>query len=263
MDTAMVTPEHHTFIRELAQASGDYIRPFFGDPMLAVEIKGDETPVTAADRGAEELMRARIRQRFPEHGVIGEEWGAERADAEWVWVLDPIDGTHSFAAACPLFGTLIALQYRGNPVLGAIHQPILRQLVVGDGRVTTLNERPVRCRQHSNLSQATLLTSDTRMIAHHQSISGWEALCRRVALLRTWGDCYGYLLVATGWADLMCDPILNPWDIAALIPVIRGAGGEISDWQGRSPVQATSIVAAGTKALHAAALQMLAQEQEE
>jgi myo-inositol-1(or 4)-monophosphatase len=232
------------FLTELAAASGDFIRPWFARPGLAVELKSDQTPVTAADRGAEELMRRMIRERFPDHGILGEEFGPERMEAEHVWVLDPIDGTRSFAAAAPLFGTLIALLYHGQPVLGAIHQPVLRQLLVGDGRETTLNGRPVRVRVTPRIEEATLLCSDVLTPAQHQDGDAFAALSRRARLLRTWGDCYGYLLLATGWADIMCDPIMNPWDVAALIPVVRGAGGVITDWQGHDPVNATSIVAA-------------------
>jgi len=239
------------FMEELAAASAGVIRPLFGSTSLAVETKSDHTPVTAADRGAEELMRAMITRRFPAHGILGEEYGAERADAEWVWVLDPIDGTKSFAAACPLFGTLIALLHRGQPVLGAIHQPILNQLVIGDGTTTTLNGMTVRCRGTRSLAESTFLTTDWHAPAHHQDGPAFAAVAARARIARTWGDCYGYLLVATGWADVMCDPIMNPWDIAALIPVIRGAGGVITDWQGNTPVDAQSIVASATPELHA------------
>ncbi len=240
---------YRAFLIELAEKSGDFIRPYFAAPDLAVETKSDRTPVTAADRGAEELMRRMIRARFPGHGILGEEFGPENTDAEFVWVLDPIDGTRAFAAATPLFGTLIALLHGGQPVLGAIHQPVLRQLVVGDGRQTTLNGRPVRVRATARLEEATLLCSDVLTPARHQNGGAFAALGQRVKQLRTWGDCYGYLLVATGWADIMCDPIMNPWDVAALIPVVRGAGGIITDWQGRDPVNAASIVAA-TPGLH-------------
>ena len=239
------------FLHELAEKSGDLIRPAFANPGLAVETKSDSTPVTAADRGAEQLMRALINKRFPSHGVIGEEFGSENADAEYVWVLDPIDGTKSFIAGVPLWGTLIALLRRGQPVLGAIHQPVLRQLVIGDGQTTTLNGQPVRCRSTARIEDATLLTTDLGSPGRHQNGPAFDRLAARAKLVRTWGDCYGYLLVATGRADIMCDPIMNPWDIAALIPVIRGAGGMITDWQGRDPVKAASIVAAGTPALHA------------
>jgi len=235
---------YRDLLLELAAASGDFIRPYFASPDLVVETKSDQTPVTLADRGAEELMRRMIRRRFPGHGLLGEEFGPENTDAEFVWVLDPIDGTRAFAAATPLFGTLIALLHDGQPVLGAIHQPILRQLVVGDGRHTTLNGRAVRVRATTRLEDATLLCSDVLSPAQYQNGAAFAALGQRVKQLRTWGDCYGYLLVATGWADVMCDPVMNPWDIAALIPVVRGAGGIITDWQGRDPVHATSIVAA-------------------
>lgn len=245
------------FLVELARASGDLIRPLFGRLEVVVEIKGDLTPVTAADRGAEELMRRMIRARFPDHGILGEEFGPERADAEWVWVLDPVDGTKSFVTGVPLFGTLVALLHHGQPVLGCIHQPILGQLVVGDGRVTTLNGAPVRCRPTRALADATLLTCDWVNPAVHQDGPAFDRLSRTVKLARTWGDCYGYLLLASGWADLVVDPIMNPWDIAALVPVVRGAGGVITDWQGGPAYPATSTVAAATPELHAAALAAL------
>jgi len=232
------------FLVELAEKSGEFIRPYFARPDLVVETKSDQTPVTAADRGAEQLMRRMIHERFPGHGILGEEFGPENTGAEYVWVLDPIDGTRAFAAATPLFGTLIALLHGGQPVLGAIHQPVLRQLLIGDGASAALNGRPVRVRATPRLEDATLLCSDVLSPARHQDGAAFDALGRRVKQLRTWGDCYGYLLVATGWADIMCDPVMNPWDIAALIPVVRGAGGIITDWQGRDPVKAQSIVAA-------------------
>jgi histidinol phosphatase-like enzyme (inositol monophosphatase family) len=245
------------FALELAAASGDFILPFFGRPGLEVDLKSDDTPVTAADRGAEALMRDLILRRFPDHGIIGEEHGSDRPGAEWVWVLDPIDGTKSFMTACPLFGTLIALLHGGQPVLGIIHQPVLRQLVIGDGEVTTLNDRPVRVRPCAGIEAATLLTSDLLSPAQHQDGAAFDALARRARLVRTWGDCYGYLLVASGWADIMVDPIMSPWDLAALVPVIHGAGGVITDWHGGPAYPAKSAVAASA-ALHPAVLAALA-----
>ncbi|MFA5263799.1 MAG: histidinol-phosphatase [Opitutaceae bacterium] len=241
---------YRQFMTELALKSGEFIKPFFANPDLVVEIKSDDTPVTLADKGAEELMRRMIRERFPSHGILGEEYGPERLDAEWVWVLDPIDGTKSFATACPLFGTLIALQHKGQPVLGAIHQPVMSQLMIGDGHTTELNGRPVKCRATKRLADATFLTSDMLSPAKYQNGAAFSALCSKARLVRTWGDCYGYLLLASGWADVMVDPIMNPWDIAALIPVMRGAGGIIADWQGKDPVGAESIVASTTLELH-------------
>jgi histidinol phosphatase-like enzyme (inositol monophosphatase family) len=236
---------YRAFMVELAAKSGDFIRPFFAQPGLAVEFKEDESPVTQADRGAEELMRSMILKKFRSHGIKGEEFGDVNPDAEFTWVLDPIDGTKAFAAACPLFGTLIALMHQGRPVLGAIHQPVLQQLVIGDGSATTLNGRPVRLRPSGRIEDATLLTSDPLNPAKYQNGAAFAAVAGRARLVRTWGDCYGYLLLATGWVDAMCDPIMNPWDIQALVPVIQGAGGVITDWQGKDPVEADSIVAAG------------------
>lgn len=248
---------YRAFLAELARRSGDFLRPLAADPGVAVETKADNSPVTAADRGAEELMRGLIAKAFPTHGIIGEELGSDRPDAEWVWVLDPIDGTKSFITGVPLWGTLIALLHRGQPVLGAIHQPVLGQLVVGDGTVTTLNGKPVRCRPTRRIEGSTLLTSDPFNPAKHQDGAAFTRLRESARIVRTWGDCYGYLLVATGRADIMLDPIMNPWDIAALVPVIRGAGGVITDWQGRAPYPAESTVAAATPELHAAVLAAL------
>ncbi|MBA3848913.1 MAG: histidinol-phosphatase [Opitutus sp.] len=245
------------FLTDLAQASGDFIRPLFGRHDVAVELKGDLTPVTAADRGAEELLRRMIRARFPAHGILGEEFGPERTDAELVWVLDPVDGTKSFVTGVPLFGTLIALLHRGQPVLGCIHQPVLGQLMIGDGASTTLNGAPVRCRPTRTLAESTLLTCDWVNPSVHQDGTAFDRLARSAKLARTWGDCYGYLLLASGWADVVVDPVMNPWDIAALVPVVRGAGGVITDWQGGAPYPATSTVAAATPELHAAALEAL------
>ena len=272
---------YRDFLVELARRSGDFIRPHFGDPALAVETKTDLTPVTIADRGAEELMRALIAKKFPSHGVIGEELGSDRPDAEWVWVLDPIDGTKAFITGAPLWGTLIALLHDGQPVLGAIHQPILNQLMIGEcpagasagatgaagaagvagaagaaNAITTLNDRPVRVRATARIEDATILTSDLLNPRKHQNGAAYDALIARARLVRTWGDCYGYLLLAGGWADVMLDPIMNPWDIQALIPIVRGAGGIITDWQGADPVKADSIVAA-SPALHAQILAAL------
>jgi myo-inositol-1(or 4)-monophosphatase len=140
--------------------------------------------------------------------------------------------------------------HEGRPVLGAIHLPILGQMLVGDGKTAELNGRAVRIRSCAEIESATLLTSDPLGPAKRRNGPAFDALARRARLTRTWGDCYGYLLVATGWADIMCDPIMSPWDIQALVPVIRGAGGVITDWHGGDPVKADSIVAAGP-GLHA------------
>lgn len=222
-----------SFTRELASASADVILPMYATRDVGLELKADESPVTFADRRAEEVMRFMIEKRFPSHGIVGEELGTVRGDAEFVWVLDPIDGTKSFITSVPLFGTLIGLLYQGKPVVGCINQPVLKQLVIGDGQTTTLNGSPIRVRPCSDLSHATLLTCDPINPAKYQNGAAFDRLAKTARIYRTWGDCYGYLLVATGWADLMVDPILNPWDLLPLVPVIRGAGGIITDWNGK------------------------------
>jgi len=241
---------YRAFMIELAGMSGDFIRPLFGRPGLEVDLKADRSPVTEADLGAEQLMRGMIRAKFPDHGIIGEEFGFERADSEFVWVLDPIDGTKSFASAVPLFGTLIALLHQGQPVLGCINQPVLGQFLIGDNHTATLNGRPARTRADRPIEEATLLASEPIPAPKNPGARGYEGLMRRARIARTWGDCYGYLLVATGWADAMFDPVMDPWDVAALVPVVRGAGGVITDAKGGPAYPATSIVAASNAALH-------------
>jgi histidinol phosphatase-like enzyme (inositol monophosphatase family) len=254
-----LTP-YRDFLVELAQRSGDLIRPYFGADAatLAVELKADETIVTRADREAEALMRELITRRFPEHGIIGEEYGTERPDAEFVWSLDPIDGTISFASASPLFGTQVALLHSGVPILGAINQPVLRQLCIGNGKVATLNGIPARVRGSRPLSEATLLTTDILRVPKHYDGAAFDALMRGVKLVRTWGDCYGYLLLASGHADIMGDPGMHHlWDVAPLVPVIRGAGGVITDWQGNDVLGLNSVLTTTSPALHAEVVRTL------
>lgn len=232
---ASLRDEMKAFMTELAKASGELILRYWRDEEhLRVERKADSTPVTEADRGAERLMRKMIAERYPAHGIIAEEFGNERADAEFVWVLDPIDGTKSFISHVPLFGTLIALLHRGEPVLGCIHQPVLGELLIGDNETCTLNGKLTGVRPCPELAQAVVSTTDPALFAagrHH--VPGLDKLAEKAWLTRAWGDCYGYLLVATGRADLMLDPVLETWDLMALIPIIRGAGGVITDWYGQ------------------------------
>jgi histidinol phosphatase-like enzyme (inositol monophosphatase family) len=247
---------YRPFLRELVSASAEVILPYFGKPDIIIEQKDDESPVTIADRKAEECMRSLIRRRFPDHGIIGEEYDNHRTDAEYVWVLDPIDGTKSFASACPLFGTLIALLHEGEPVLGAVNLPALRQLFIGDGNVTTMNDKPVRVRDLNTLGDAVMLVTDIVSVEQHRDPAGFEKLMRRVKFVRTWGDCYGYALLSSGWSHIMIDPIMHTWDIQAIIPVVRGAGGIVTSWDGGVPVRADSLVAA-VPGLHDQVIHML------
>ena len=226
----------------LAQISGDVIRPYF-QQNVAVIAKSDDSPVTIADREAELAMRAYIETNFPEHGIIGEEFGNKNEDAEWVWTLDPIDGTFSFISGIPLFTTLVGLLHHGVPVWGMIYQPILNELVIGNGTETTLNGKKVKMRTCNRLQDAFMVATCTKNIEKYQQQSLYLALEKEVKWFRTWGDGYGYLILATGKADIMLDPIVNPWDIAPMKPIIEGAGGKISDWQGNSVVNAVSCIA--------------------
>ncbi|MFM7804508.1 MAG: histidinol-phosphatase [Verrucomicrobiota bacterium] len=254
----MTHEPHAAFLRELAEASARVILPYYGARDMGLELKSDDSPVTLADRGAEQVMREMITRRFPDHGIIGEEFGTERGGAEFVWVLDPVDGTKSFVLGVPLFGTLIGLMHRGRPLLGCIHQPVLRQLMIGDGKVTTLNDQPVRVRPCAKLSEATLLTTDPLHPAKYQNGAGFDALTREVRLYRGFGDCYGYLLLCCGRVDVMVDPIVNPWDLLPLVPLLEGAGATVTDWQGRpaNHAGATSAVASAPE-LHAEVLRRL------
>lgn len=243
-------PEFGAFLGRLAEASGEVIRRAYRPGgMGAVEHKDDGSPVTDADREAELVMRDMIRRAYPAHGILAEEFGSENTDAEFVWVLDPIDGTVSFAAGCPLFGTLIGLLHRGEPVLGAIHQPVTGQLCHGDGAAAWLDGRPTRVRGARSFAEATLCVTDARAVAAHWNGDAFDALCRECRIVRGWGDCHGYLLLAGGGIDIMCDALMNPWDLLPLIPIVTGAGGSITGWDGASPLDAASCLASNP-ALH-------------
>lgn len=245
------------FVHELAAVAAAVIRPYYLHG-TAVELKGDDTPVTAADRRAEELMRLLIMQRYPDHGIVGEEWGEHQPQASYRWVLDPVDGTKAFISHCYLFGTLIALLRDGRPVLGAVCSPLLGHVLVGlGGGETLLGERRMHTRACAAIEQATLLTTGHWEMAAHRVGHAFEALSRRARLYRSWGDCHGYFQVATGGADVMIDPSLQAWDICALVPVIEGAGGRVTAIDGGDPVTARDLLACGDAALHARLLDEL------
>lgn len=237
------------FLSLLPQAtaiSREVSAKYFKKPLedIGMVSKADASPVTAADIEIESRLRDLILKEFPDHGIIGEEHGNYRTDAEFVWVLDPIDGTKSFITGVPLFTTLIALMHRNEPVCGAIYQPVLDELVWGNNKECFFNDRQVRMRPAQNLSECTLLVTDARDVAKHQPQANFSGLCADVAFWRTWADGYGYALMAAGYADIMIDPVMNPWDIMAVIPVIRGAGGKATDFAGADAVKGKSIVAA-------------------
>lgn len=201
---------------------------------LAVETKADGSPVTAADREAETLMRERIEARFPAHGILGEEHGSAREEAPRRWILDPIDGTRSFARGVPLYGVLVALEEAGEAVLGVLHFPALdgETVCAARGQGCWWNGRRCRVSDVADAAAALVLTTDARPFADPARAAGWERLRRAAGVARTWGDCYGHALVATGRAEAMVDPAASPWDAAALRPCVEEAGGVFSDWSG-------------------------------
>jgi inositol-phosphate phosphatase/L-galactose 1-phosphate phosphatase/histidinol-phosphatase len=242
----------------LADAAGAAIRPYFRQP-LAVEDKTDLTPVTIADRAAEQAMRSLIESRFPEHGIIGEEFGRVREDAELVWTLDPIDGTKSFISGVPLFGTLIALTRTRHPILGIIDQPVSRERWVGvAGRPTTLNGAVIRCRACPALAGATLFATTPDMFKEGDA-AAFVQVSGAVKLTRFGADCYAYGLLAAGFIDLVLEASLKPYDFCAMVPIVEGAGGLATDWRGADLDIASDgrILVAGDRRTHRAALELI------
>ena len=245
-------------VTELARLAGDEANRFFRHD-IAVEIKGDGSPVTAADRAAETVARDWIRSRFPEDGILGEEFGLEKPDAARRWVLDPIDGTKSFIHGVPLWGTLVAIVEGERVLAGAVYAPPTQELVaaaIGEG--AWFNGERTYVSQTGSLSAATLLTSDDRFPGRPTRRARWNALADTSRIVRTWGDCYGYLLLATGRADIMVDDLMNPWDAAAVQVVIEEAGGRFTDLAGGAVGLETTTVLASNGPLHAPLLSALA-----
>ncbi len=251
------------FVERLSKAAGEAILPFFRTA-ITIENKGSGggfDPVTAADRAGEAAIRQIIKGHFPNHGVIGEEFGTENGDAEYVWVIDPIDGTRSFISGLPAWGTLIALTRHGSPVYGIMNQPFIGEHFWGDGvsahSVNRFSERTLRTRPCAALSEAFLCTTSPRLFAP-QELSAFEAIEKAVKVTRFGGDCYNYCMVAAGQVDLVIEAGLAPYDIIALIPIIEGAGGIVTAWDGSKPTTGGRIIAAGDKRIHEQAIEMLA-----
>lgn len=250
--------EFEGLAHRLADRAGEIQRRYFRTP-VSVETKPDASPVTIADREAEAAMRELIASAFPGHGILGEEHGTERVDAEFVWVLDPIDGTKSFITGRPLFGTLIALAHAGRPVLGVIDQAILRERWVGmAGEASFHNGRPIGVRPCPRLEDAVLLTTSPDLFEGPERL-GFARLHERVRLTLYGGDCYAYGQLAMGLVDLVVETGLAAYDFMALAPVIEGAGGRLTDWRGGSLTldSAGDVVASGDPRTAAAAQALL------
>ncbi len=252
---------------DLADMSGEIALKHFRTG-VAVDAKSDASPVTIADRDGESAMRERIARAFPDHGIIGEEHGTDRGDAEWLWILDPIDGTKSFINGVPLFGTLIGLWHQtgdgATPWLGCINHPALKERWIGGaGEATTFNGKPARVRGCSHLREATVYLTAPDYFTREQeaAFSRLESASHH----RRYGgtDCYHYAMVASGWTDIACESGLKLHDYAALVPVLENAGAVITDWKGAALTlesQSTSggeVLACGDKRVHAQAVRLL------
>ena len=258
----MSAVDFSAFVDERAFLSGAAILPFFRSSLSAIDKSngGAFDPVTEADRASEAVMRSRIKTTFPDHGIIGEEFGSEKPDAEFVWVLDPIDGTKAFISGLPLWGTLIGLTRNGHPAFGMMNQPYTKERFFGDGGAATLRtpagDRPLKTRACASLAEATLSCTSTTMF-NAKELKSFQKVEKAARLTRFGYDCYAFCMVAAGFIDLVIESNLKPYDIVALIPIIEGAGGIVTTWDGGSPVNGGAIIAAGDKRTHAAAMALL------
>lgn len=222
------------FAGKLADAASEVTLKAFRAPVNIDNKLGDAgfDPVTEADKGSEAAMRALINTEYPDHGIEGEEYGLSRKDADWRWILDPIDGTRAFISGLPTWGTLIALAYKGEPVIGVIDQPYLKERYVGTPSGSTLNGTPIQTRPCPSLGEATLSTTDPALFSVEEK-PRFDRLAGAVRLTRYGLDCYAYAIVASGHMDVVIEAGLSTYDMAALIPVIAGAGGICTDYDGQ------------------------------
>jgi histidinol phosphatase-like enzyme (inositol monophosphatase family) len=219
------------FATDAAWAAGQSTLAHFQSGVV-VERKADHSPVTIADRGAEQLLRERIAAAYPDHAILGEEYGGAPAAAGHRWVLDPIDGTQSFIRGVPLYGVMVALEIDAVPRVGVVYFPALGEMIAAaSGQGCWWNGRRARVSAVDRLADAGVGYSDSRMLADRLG-DGWHRIEQATRVQRGWGDCYGHCLVATGRLDVMLDPVMNPWDCAALIPILQEAGGRFTDWHG-------------------------------
>ncbi|MBS0263240.1 MAG: histidinol-phosphatase [Planctomycetes bacterium] len=228
------------FARNVALDAAKLILSYYQDANLAVESKRDSSPVTAADRGAEELIRAGLATEFPQDAILGEEFGETPGTSGFRWILDPVDGTKSFIHGVPLFGTLIGVEFEGKCVIGVCHIPALGETAWGARGLGAWwqpaggSVRAARVSQTEELRDSLFCFTTVQGFERIGRRDAFDALIANSALARGWGDCYGHMLVATGRADLMVDPLTNIWDVAALIPIVEEAGGRFFDWNGQT-----------------------------
>jgi len=254
MDAAQLS-ERLELARSAAREAGKLTLEYFQRADLAVERKADQSPVTAADRGAEQLLRDRIAAAFPDDAILGEELPDRRGTSGYRWILDPIDGTKSFIHGVPLYGTLVGLEHGLQSVLGVIQIPPLDECVYAAAGQGAWHVRggglpaPARVSQTQRLADSLFCTSEVANFLRRGAADVYDRLQAAAGLSRTWGDCYGYLLVATGRAEVMVDPIMNVWDAAAVQPILLEAGGTFTDWQGTPTIHSGDGIATNGRVL--------------
>lgn len=225
--------------RELAREAGQLTLRYFQRSDLKVDLKSDASPVTIADREAEQLLRKRIAEAYPQDGILGEEFGEQPGTSGYRWILDPIDGTKSFIHGVPLYSVLIGVEYESQSRIGVIYVPPLDEMAyaaIGQGAWYVHGNtppQPARVSTKRTLAESLFLTSDPANFRKRDAWPFFERLCAASGASRTWGDAYGYLLVVTGRAEVMVDPLMNLWDAAALLPILQEAGGTYTDWKGQ------------------------------
>jgi len=229
--------EIHKAAVRIARMGGDLTLNYFREN-IRIDRKDDHSPVTVADREAEKVMRSEIEGHYPGHGIVGEEFGTIHPDSEVQWILDPVDGTLSFIHGVPFYTTLVGVTVSGEPVSGVIYAPALDELCeAAKGEGARLNGERCSVRNCDSLEEATFLTTDLTSVAEHGYEKPFKELLSRTALHRTWGDAYGHMMVAVGRADLMFDPVLNIWDAAPLLTIMREAEGVFADTSGRETIE--------------------------
>lgn len=257
---AAQTVEYQTFAEQLAEAAADAIQPYFR-AKLDVEDKGGRVfdPVTLADKAAERAMRELIQDRYPAHGILGEEEDAVSGSSKLTWVLDPIDGTRAFITGLPLWGTLIALNDGERPVLGLMNQPFTGERYIGTPDGAWCNGTKLQTRSCRGLSSATLMCTTPDMFDSSVRRDAFQSVASQAQLVRFGGDCYAYCMLASGFVDVIIEASLQPYDVQALIPIIEGAGGVITAWDGSTAQNGGTVVACGDPQLHPLLVALLRQ----
>lgn len=247
-----------SFACTLADVAATVTLSYFKMP-IDIDDKDDGTgfdPVTKADQEAEKAIREVIESQYPEHAICGEEFGRKETDSPFEWFLDPVDGTRAFISGLPVWGTLISLAYEGEPIIGVIDQPYIRERYLGCPHGATLNGDLIKTRRCANLNKATLSTTDPDLFTAEERPS-FDRILAESQLVRYGLDCYGYAVLAAGHMDIVMESMLKPWDMMALIPVVRGAGGTVTNWQGGTPGGDGRLLAVGDPSLMDEALRLI------